>query len=70
MLGVPCIMLRGNTEGMETLEGGWNVLVGGADKGKITPSVQNFYTAAWQKELFSGAEASERILKAIANIQT
>jgi UDP-N-acetylglucosamine 2-epimerase len=34
MLGVPCIMLRENTEWMETLEGGWNVLVG-AEKGNI-----------------------------------
>ena len=38
MLGVPCITLRENTEWMETLEGGWNVLVG-ADKNNIIRAV-------------------------------
>jgi len=34
MLGVPCITLRENTEWVETLDGGWNVLAG-ADREKI-----------------------------------
>ena len=34
MLGVPCVTMRENTEGVETVEDEWNVLVG-ADYGKI-----------------------------------
>jgi UDP-N-acetylglucosamine 2-epimerase (non-hydrolysing) len=39
ILRVPCITLRENTEWLETLEGGWNVLVG-ADRDKIIRAVR------------------------------
>ncbi|MBU4491166.1 MAG: UDP-N-acetylglucosamine 2-epimerase (non-hydrolyzing), partial [Euryarchaeota archaeon] len=69
VLSVPCITLRKNTEWVETLEGGRNVLVG-ADKRKIVEAIQCFYPSAKQKDIFGGTGASGRILNAIANIQT
>jgi len=65
MLGVPCITLRENTEWMETLEGGWNMLVG-ANEGKILSALKAFNPPLPQKHLF-GDHASKRILK-ILNI--
>ena len=41
MLGVPCITLRENTEWVETVEAGWNVLVG-ADRDKILNTINCF----------------------------
>ena len=41
ILKVPCITLRENTEWIETIEDGWNVLVG-ADKEKIIEKVNEF----------------------------
>jgi len=41
ILKVPCITLRDNTEWVETVEDGWNVLVG-ADKGRILGAVEGF----------------------------
>jgi len=61
MLGVPCVTLRENTEWVETLEGGWNVLVG-ADKGKIFEAISNMAPMGEQRNIFGNSRASERIL--------
>jgi UDP-GlcNAc3NAcA epimerase len=39
-LSVPCVTLRDETEWVETLESGWNILAG-ADKGRIINAVRN-----------------------------
>ena len=40
-LGVPCITLRTETEWVETVQAGWNVVVG-ADRARIVAAVQDF----------------------------
>jgi len=45
ILKVPCITLRENTEWIETIEDGWNVLVG-SNKGKIVKTVKVFEVSA------------------------
>ncbi len=61
MLGVPCITLRENTEWVETLEDGWNVLVG-ADKRKIIEALRSSAPVGVQREGFGNEGASRRIL--------
>ena len=60
LLGVPCITLRENTEWVETVEDGWNVLVG-ADEGKIEEAVMEFRPVSGRSEIFGKIGASERI---------
>jgi UDP-N-acetylglucosamine 2-epimerase (non-hydrolysing) len=61
MLGVPCVTLRENTEWVETLEGGWNVLVG-ATKRKITGAIQRSrLPLPVQRQIFGDGYAAEKI---------
>lgn len=60
ILGVPCITLRETTEWVETVEAGWNVLVG-ADYGKIMDTVSEFEGAKERPALFGAGDASSRI---------
>ncbi|MCZ7371160.1 MAG: UDP-N-acetylglucosamine 2-epimerase, partial [Candidatus Methanoperedens sp.] len=68
VLGVPCITLRENTEWVETLEGGWNVLVG-ADKGRIIGTVQKPVPTSIQQNMCAGESASNKILNVFDNIE-
>ena len=64
IFGVPCITLRENTEWVETVEDGWNVLVG-ADREKITEAIRKFEPAGTQREVFGTVGASGRIVRVI-----
>ena len=64
MLGVPCITLRENTEWVETVEAGWNVLVG-AEYGEILEQIREFEGAAVKTDAFGCGDACEKIYNLI-----
>ncbi len=69
MLGVPCITLRENTEWVETVEAGWNVLVG-AERERIVSMIREFAPAGDQFPLFGNGQAAAGIAKIIRSGDT
>ena len=65
---VPCITLRDNTEWVETVEDGWNVLVG-ADEEKIVREANEFEPGNKQRNVFGEGDASKKIVKIIGELQ-
>ena len=59
ILKVPCITLRGNTEWIETVEDGWNILVG-TDMEKTIEAARNFKPSRQYSKVF-GQGACEKI---------
>lgn len=66
MLGVPCITLREETEWVETVEDGWNVLVR-ADKKKIGQVIKKFLPKGRQHNYFGFGKSAQKISGIIAN---
>lgn len=65
ILSVPCITLRENSEWLETINEGWNVLVG-TDKNKLLDAIQNFKPTRRPKKLFGDGKASLKIAKLLS----
>ncbi|HCE17426.1 MAG TPA: UDP-N-acetylglucosamine 2-epimerase (non-hydrolyzing) [Anaerolinea thermolimosa] len=63
-LGVPCLTLRDETEWVETVEVGWNCLVG-ADPEKILQAWHTFAPPAEHPPIFGDGHASEAIARHI-----
>jgi UDP-N-acetylglucosamine 2-epimerase len=63
ILGVPCITLRENTEWVETVENGWNILAG-TDRERIVRTVREFEPEGEPAEVF-GRDASVKISQII-----
>ena len=64
VLGVPCITMRENTEWIETLTGGWNILVG-ADKQKILTALMTEGRTNADNSVFGKGDAAERIARVL-----
>jgi len=62
LLGVPCITLRENTEWTETIDGGWNILVGVNVKNALK-AIDDFKPSSNRKLLFGTGDASFKIAK-------
>ena len=73
ILKVPCITLRENTEWVETIEDGWNVLVGAYEE-KIVRMADDFEPKGEQRDVFGSGDASKKIVEGIKehdrNIET
>lgn len=63
-LKVPCVTMRDETEWVETVETGWNILTG-ADHNKIIDAARHFTRPAEHPPLYGDGHAAEKIIKAL-----
>lgn len=63
-LGVPCLTLRNETEWVETVESGWNVLVG-TKLGKLPEVVKTFTPPGSRPALYGDGAAAEKCVNCL-----
>ncbi|MBN2002493.1 MAG: UDP-N-acetylglucosamine 2-epimerase (non-hydrolyzing) [Anaerolineae bacterium] len=63
-LGTPCITLRDETEWVETVQAGWNVLAG-AETARITAAVRGFVLPQAHPALYGDGRVAERIVECL-----
>ena len=61
-LGVPCLTLRDETEWVETVNAGWNALVG-SDFGRIVHAARTFAPPGPRRALYGDGRAAERCIE-------
>jgi UDP-N-acetylglucosamine 2-epimerase len=64
-LGVPCITLREETEWVETVHNGWNILVGTA-RDRIVSAVRSFAPPSARPPLYGDGRAAKCCVRLIA----
>ncbi|AIY78799.1 UDP-N-acetylglucosamine 2-epimerase [Clostridium botulinum 202F] len=62
----PCITMRDETEWIETVENGWNVIVG-SDSNKILNAIENFNPTGTPASAFGDGDTSSKITDIIQN---
>jgi UDP-N-acetylglucosamine 2-epimerase len=67
LLSVPCITIRRNTEWIETVQAGWNVLTDTATD-KIIRAARNWQPRGWTRPVFGDGKASTKMAKFIQHI--
>ncbi len=69
-LGIPCITLREQTEWLETVQSGWNVIVG-SDKTQISKAYEMISTVKKlnRPELYGGGNTARRIRESIDQME-
>ena len=65
-LAKPCITMRDETEWVETVENGWNIIVG-ADAEKITQAINTFEPQLERKSYFGNGTAALQMVELIKN---
>lgn len=60
----PCVTMRDETEWVETVQNGWNIIVG-TNKEKILDAIVNFVPREEQKDIFGDGHAADKILNLI-----
>ena len=65
--GVPCITLRDETEWVETVDAGWNLLAG-ASTARILDAVHSFRPQGQRPLVFGDGKASEKIAQHLASV--
>jgi UDP-N-acetylglucosamine 2-epimerase (non-hydrolysing)/UDP-GlcNAc3NAcA epimerase len=62
MLGVPCVTVREQTEWVETLRDGWNILVGATTDNILAALVDNTASGTCHPDFYGDGHAAERIV--------
>jgi len=65
--GIPCVTLRDETEWMETVEDGWNAVVG-TQAADIVDAIRNFNPQGTKSKSFGDGHAAEKIVKLLESL--